>query len=122
MEYHSDEREQGAHSGYGAMGFLAGALLGGLVSAGTMLLLAPQSGKKTRAKLQHATVELRDQTVAGIEDVVAQTRAKAGQITAGVREKAGDLQQRGQDLLDEQKERWSPVVEAGKKAAKGSGG
>jgi len=29
------------------------------------------------------------------------------------------IQQRSQDALDEQKERWSPLVEAGQKAVKG---
>lgn len=117
MEYHNDEHYGRAD---GAKGFLTGALIGGLIGAGTMLMLAPQSGKATRAKIQHAGVELRDQTVAGIEDAVAQTRAKAGQMKADVRVKANELQQRGQDMIDEQKERWTPVVEAGQKAVQGS--
>ncbi len=62
-------------------GFLAGLLMGSLVGAGATLLLAPQSGKKTRAKLQQASVELRDQTVAGVEDVMAQARATGRQIS-----------------------------------------
>jgi len=101
-------------------GFLAGLLIGGLAGAVTMLLLAPQSGKKTRTQIQLKSIELRDQAVKNVEDAVAQTRTKARQITADVREKADELQQRGQAVLDEQKEHWSTFVKAGKTAVQGS--
>jgi hypothetical protein len=55
-----------------------------------------------------------------VEDVVAQARVKARQVTADVREKAKDLQHRGQDMLDEQMARVSAVVEAGKTAVQSS--
>ncbi len=55
-----------------------------------------------------------------VEDTVSQVRTKANQITNTMHKQAEDLQQRGQDLLDEQKERWMPVVEAGKTAAQGA--
>jgi len=87
-----------------------------------MLLLAPQSGEKTRAKLQHLGGELRNLTVAGVEDVMAQARITGRQISAGVHQQAEDLQQRGQAIRDEQKDRVDIIVEAGKKVAKGSGG
>jgi hypothetical protein len=48
---------------------------------------------------------MRDQTVAGVEDVMAQARTTGRQISAGVHKQAEDLQQRGQAMLDEQKER-----------------
>jgi len=35
---------------------LAGLLIGGLAGAGAMLLLAPQSGKETRAQIQQKTM------------------------------------------------------------------
>jgi gas vesicle protein len=120
MEYHSNE--QRSHNGHSARGFVAGMLLGGLAGAGTMLLLAPHSGKTTRAQIQQKTIELRHQAVETVEDAVSQTRAKVSQIKTGVREQAEELQQRGHELLDEQKQRWSPVVvEAGKKAARSEG-
>ena len=85
-------------------GFLAGLLIGGLAGAVAMLLLAPQSGKKTRAKIQQKSIELREQTVKNVEDALAQTRTKARQVTADVREQAGELEQRGQDVVDEQRD------------------
>lgn len=38
--------------------FAAGVLLGGLVGAGTALLLAPQSGERTRRKIRHAAEDI----------------------------------------------------------------
>jgi len=117
MDNHSDKHESDVnHPG----SFFAGLLLGGLAGAGAMLLLAPQSGKRTRAKIQLKGIELRDQTAEAVEDAAAQARVKARQITANVREKAKDLQRRGQDMLDEQVARVSAVVEAGKTAVQGS--
>ena len=92
-------KRNGNSAKYG-WGLLAGLLVGGLAGATAMLLLAPQSGKKTRAQIQQNSIELRDQTVKTVEGAVAQARGKARQITDDVREQAGELQQRGQDVLD----------------------
>jgi len=117
MNNHSDEHETNVnHPG----SFLAGVLFGGLAGAGAMLLLAPQSGKRTRAQIQLKGMELRDQATEAVEDGMAQTRAKARQITANVREKAKEIQQSGQDMLAEQKARLSAAVAAGKPAIQGS--
>lgn len=101
-------------------GFLAGLLVGGMLGAVAMLLLAPQSGKRTRAKILRQGIELRDQASETIEDAVAQARVKAHQIGADVRGQTSELQERGQGLLDEQKERFFTAVEAGKKAVRSS--
>ena len=102
------------------LGFLGGLLVGSLAGALAMLLLAPQSGKKTRAKIQQRSIELRDQTTDAVEDAMKQTRHKARKIKANVRDQAEAIQQRGQDVLDEQKERLSTLVEAGKTAVQGA--
>ncbi len=81
-------------SGNNAMhvwGSLAGLLLGGLAGAVAMLLLAPQSGKKTRGQIREQSIELRDQTVKSVEGAVAQARGEARQIADDVREKVGEL-------------------------------
>ena len=72
-EHESDAHEPG--------GSWAGLLIGGLAGALAMLLLAPQSGKKTRAKLQRQSHKLREQTAETVEGAVAQARVKARQIT-----------------------------------------
>jgi len=95
-------------------------LIGGLVGAGTMLFLAPQSGRKLRANIQKKSHEFREQTADTVKDAVAQVKSKGHQIKGDVRDKADDLQHQGVDVLVEQLDRITAAVEAGKKALKGS--
>jgi gas vesicle protein len=122
MNPFNDEHQHGDHGEYemrAAMGFVAGILIGALAGAATALLLAPQSGKRTRSQIQHKSLELRDQASDKIDEAMDQAQAASHQISSSVQKQAKKIQQRGQDALDEQKERWSPVVEAGQKAVKG---
>jgi len=122
MNPFNDERQHGDHSEYemrAAMGFVAGILIGGLAGAATALLLAPQSGKRTRNQIQHKSLELRDQASDKLDEAMDQAHAASHQISSSVQKQAKKIQQRGQDVLDDQKERWSPLVEAGQKAVKG---
>lgn len=114
-----ENRQEYEHNIKESRGFLTGLLLGGLAGAGAMLLLAPQSGKHTRDQIQEKGTELRDQAVKTMEDTVVQVRTKANQVTTNIQKQAADIKHRGHELLDEQKEHWSPVVNAGKTAIKG---
>ena len=118
---HNAEHENNAQEpgGFG-IGLLSGLLIGGLAGAVAMLLLAPQSGKRTRAKLLRQSNELRDQTTETVEDAVAQARTKARHIKRDVRKQAAELEQRGQAMLDEQKDNLATIVEAGKNALQGN--
>jgi gas vesicle protein len=93
MVNHNYEHEDDAYESGGSWagplaGLLIGLLIGGLTGAVAMLLLAPQSGKETRAKMQQLSHELREQATEAVDDAVAQVRAKAGQVTHDVREQA----------------------------------
>jgi len=107
MDNHDHEHENGVNQ---LGGFFAGLLIGGLAGAVAMLLLAPQAGKKTRAQIQQKSIELREQAVKNVEDALAQTRTKAHQITADVREQADALQQHGQDVIDEQRDQLGTTL------------
>lgn len=74
-----------------AAGLLAGSIIAGLAGAGAMLLLAPQSGEQTRAKLQQQGLKLRYWAVGD----------KTHQLTDDVDEQAEELAQRSQVMLDE---------------------
>ena len=97
-----------------------GLLLGSLIGAGVMLLLAPQSGKKTRKQLRRKGRDLREQATDAVDDTAAQIRAKAHQVTDSLHEHAEEMQQRGHAVVDEGKARFATVVEAGKTAVNGS--
>lgn len=98
------------------MGFIAGLLLGGLIGSAVMLLVAPQSGTETRAKIQAKSIELRDQTVDTVQGAVTQARGRVNQITTDVRDKVEELKQRGQDVFTEKKEHLAASVESGNAA------
>lgn len=108
--------EQSSHT----VTFLTGLVVGGLVGAVTMLLMAPQPGEKTRVELQSGALELRDRTATTLKDTMTQVKAKANQIKSDVQIKALDLEHQGQDLLVKQLDHVSHAAEAGKKAIQGS--
>ena len=96
--------------------FLGGLLLGILTGAVAMLLLAPQSGKKTRIQIRRKGRKVRKQTGVIINDGLEQIRDKTHQVTTSLQDQADELQQHGQDVVEDQKERWDSVVADGKTA------
>jgi gas vesicle protein len=113
-----DSTEEHRNSFQGAKSMLIGLLVGGLAGAGAMLLLAPQSGEQARTRIREKSIELRDQTAAGVKYVLEQARSETEGMAAGVREKAGDLKHLGQDKLVRQMDRVSDALDAGKRAVK----
>jgi len=115
MDTNNQESELVTHSG-NALTFFTGLVVGGLVGAVTMLLMAPQPGEKTRAELQSGAVELRDRTATTMKDTMTQVKSKANQVKSDVQIKVQDLSHQGQDLLVKQLDHVSHAAEAGKKA------
>jgi len=101
-------------------GFLGGLLIGSVAAAGAMILLAPQSGKKTRRQMRRKAKEMREHTTTTIEEGMAEARTKAFEVSTSILEQAEALQQRGHQALDQGMERVTVAVEAGKTAVKGS--
>lgn len=99
---------------------LVGVLVGGLAGAVTMLLLAPQSGKRTRIQIREKGIELRDQATGIVEDAVAQVRLNGNKLARDGRRKANELLHQGQELVAEQVEHVTDAVKAGKKAIQSS--
>ena len=94
---------------------LTGIVVGGLIGATAMMLLAPRSGEEMRAEIKDKAIDLRDRTADGVKDTVSQVVSKAGHLKGGIRGKSQDLKNRGQDVLIEQLDRVSEAVEAAKK-------
>lgn len=120
IDYEDTNETTAARGFFSGLGLLAGLLLGGLAGAGTMLLLAPRSGKKTRRELRRQARSWRKQTTKAVKGRVKEVRSKAHELKSSIHDQAEDLQQRGQDVVDQQKERWSPVVDAGVTAVQDS--
>ena len=97
---------------------LAGLLIGGLAGAAVMLLLAPDSGKETRARILHETDHLRERTIDTLDEAVDQIKMYTQQITSELHGQAENLERQGRDLLVEQLDRVSEAAEAGKAAVK----
>ena len=117
-----DKNQEYKHSTNNILNVLVGTLVGGLAGAVTMLLLAPQSGKRTRIQIQEKGIELRDRATGIVEDAVAQVRLNGNKIARDGRRKANELLHQGQNLVAEQVEYVTDAVKAGKKAIQNSSG
>jgi gas vesicle protein len=115
MEDQIDEQD---FDGRNTKNVLFGLLIGSLAGAVSMLLFAPQAGRKTRARIRQTSSQLRDRTSDMVDNALAQVRSGTHEITAGFREKAGRLKQRGQVKLVEQMDRVSAVLGTGKSSDK----
>ncbi len=83
--------------------FISGMVWGGLMGATAALLMAPRSGEETRSMLRNQTEELRRKAM----DAAEQTKAKAG-----------ELQERGRELIEANRERIVRTAGAAQEAAK----
>jgi gas vesicle protein len=64
----------------GALNFFVGVLVGSVIGAGVALLVAPQSGKRTRRQLVKAVNEARSDAGDRFEDIADEVR---GAVEAG---------------------------------------
>jgi|SRR5690242_10540151 len=101
--------------------FVAGAVIGGLAGALTMLLMAPQSGERTRRQIRRRALKLRDQVADNAEGAMEKAEESLDEALERVRKlrketihRVDDVQQRGQDLLEEQRDRVKDAVAVGK--------
>ncbi len=85
--------------GFSAKSVFISFLLGGIVGAGLALLLAPQSGKETRAKIKETA-----------EDV----KEKAESYIKEAKQKISSTLDKAKETLEEKKSAITKAVEAGK--------
>jgi gas vesicle protein len=116
----SNKNQESVDTNNNVLGVFIGLVMGSLAGAAAMLLLAPQSGEKTRMLIQEKGIELRDQTTEMLDDVMAQVRTDGKKLTQDGRDKAKELFTQGQALVVEQLEHVSDAATAGKKAIQNS--
>ncbi len=104
----TDDEERMARGTSGAP-LLAGLMIGGLLGASAMLLLAPQAGRQTRQAVQQGAMALKDRTSDNVRGAMEQAKAKAA-----------DLQNQGIDMASEQLDRVANAAQQGKKSLQSS--
>jgi gas vesicle protein len=95
---------------------LAALLVGGLLGAGAMMLLAPRSGRETRSRIQHKALELREQTVGTVRSAVGQVSSHTQDLASKVKDRAGVLDQQSREVLAKQLDNVAEAAKAGKDA------
>ena len=85
-----------------------------------MLLLAPQSGEKTRMQIKERGVELRDHTTGMMEVVMARIWLAKQKISRDGRRKTKKLLHQSQALFADQLASATDAAKAGKKAIQNS--
>ena len=75
-------------SSYDSVNLLTGLVIGGMVGFGAMLLLAPQSGRKTRDQIRQKSTELQSRTFDTFDDLVVLSHFDNRKILSGTRGKA----------------------------------
>jgi gas vesicle protein len=108
--------------------FLVGFIVGGLAGAVAALLFAPQSGEETRTLIKEKTIELRDKASETVDEAYAkaeaaaiEARARFEDLAKATKERAAELSQKGQVLLEEQKARFIKPKEEPKTPAASEG-
>ena len=94
--------------------FLVGILLGCAVGAVAMLLLAPDKGSRTRRNIRKRGRVVQHDVEDAFGDAIGQVRRKARHGREAVAEKAESIYERGERVVDEQRERVADVMDAGK--------
>ena len=101
--------------------FAAGVLVGVLAGAVGMLLMAPQSGERTRKQIRRRAMALRDQATENAEDAVDKAEESLDEALKRVRKlrknaqgRVSDAQQMGQDVVGQQVGRVKAAVDMGK--------
>jgi gas vesicle protein len=78
MEYDDDGR---------VLNFMSGVICGVAIGAGVALLMAPESGKKTRKRITRAAGDLREDATDRWDDIADEVRDKVDEVLAGARKR-----------------------------------
>lgn len=79
--------------------FIISLVIGSLIGAGVALLMAPQSGDKTRALIKDKSNELRGKALVTAENTRDRAEKTLGDLSNTTRERANELMKRGQSLV-----------------------
>lgn len=95
--------------------FIAGLTIGALIGSASALLLAPQSGKRTRRDLARRAERLGDSA----SERLSEAREEAGRLAERTRRESRRLARDARRRVDETSERLSEAVEHGRERFRG---
>lgn len=98
---------------------LVGLLIGGLAGAVATLVLAPQSGKRTRPRLLQEGTQWRDRTIDFVNNALDQVRSAPHGAAAEAQDQRRQTWRLSHDSLVRQLDRVSATLEARKTAVRG---
>jgi gas vesicle protein len=78
MEYDDDAR---------LFNFISGLICGAAIGAGVAILMAPESGKKTRRRISRAAEDLRENAGDRWDDLADEVRERVDEALAGAKKK-----------------------------------
>lgn len=84
--------------------------VGGLIGAGVALLMAPQSGQKTRSLIRDKSMELKDKAVGTVEDTRSRAESTLNDITSQTKDRVSSLTQKGKDKIQGQSEKMKDTA------------
>ena len=68
-----------------SFGFLAGLVLGAVIGVSLALLMAPDSGRRTRKRLKRAAVGLKESASHRLDDLADEVKGKVDEVIKGAR-------------------------------------
>lgn len=95
--------------------FVVGLLLGCAVGAVALLLLAPDKGSRTRKQFRKQGRAFRHDAVEAVDDALGQARRTARRGRKAVEETVEAAHDKGEQVLDEQRERVAAAIDSGKR-------
>lgn len=87
-------------------------VLGSLIGAGAALLMAPESGRKTRSMIKDKGAELKDRAAGTMED----TKSRIDDLASQTKDRVASLTHRGEEFAQEAKEQMEHDIKAAKKS------
>ena len=90
--------------------FIAGLTIGALIGTVAAILLAPQSGQRTRKQIARKAGDLSDEAAEKVKDI----RSEAGRIAERTRSDARRIAREAREQLDATGERLTEAIEQGR--------
>ena len=95
---------------------IAAFAIGGLIGAGVALLMAPQSGQRTRTMIADKGSEIKDRAIGTVDDTRSRASRAFDGLTNEAKDRVNNLVKRGQEVAEDTQDRLQDKVKEAKKS------